>query len=112
MSIPFDTLEYAQKLETAGVPIAQAQLQSTHLADLLDKVAVSPKDLQSFERNLSSRIEAWELRFGASMRNFQGGSTTQKVGFSALQRDLTHFKWMLASLLVINSSVFLKLFLC
>ncbi len=112
MSIPFDTLEYAKKLETAGVPIAQAQLQSTHLADLLGKVVVSPKDLQSFERNLSSRIETWELRFAVSMKNLQNGSTTQKVGLSALQRELTHFKWMLATLLVINSSVFLKLFLC
>lgn len=112
MSIPFDTLEYAEKLETAGVPIAQAQFQSTHLADLLGKVVVSPKDLQSFERNLSSRIEAWELRFGAGLKNLQSGSLTQKVGFTALRRELTHFKWMLATLLVINSSVFLKLFLC
>lgn len=50
MSLPFDTLEYAKKLEAAGVPSAQAQLQSKLLADLLGRVTVSPGDLQSFER--------------------------------------------------------------
>lgn len=111
MSIPFDTLEYAKNLEAAGVPCAQAQQQSQLLADLLGKVAASPGDLQSFERSLSSRIEAWETRLGANMENFQDEPLGPKVGFDGLQRGLTHCKWMLVMLLVLNSSIFLKLLL-
>lgn len=111
MSIPFDTLEYAKNLEAAGVPCAQAQQQSQLLADLLGKVAASPSDLQSFERSLSSRIEAWETRLGANMENFQGEPLAEKVGFNALRRVLTHCKWMLVMLLLLNSSIFLKLLL-
>lgn len=44
MSIPFDTLVYAKKLETAGIPSGQAKMQSRHLADLLGKVVVRPSD--------------------------------------------------------------------
>jgi hypothetical protein len=112
MSIPFDTLEYAKNLEAAGVPCAQAQQQSQLLADLLGKVAASPSDLQSFERSLSSSIEAWETRLGANLDQFQGEPLGPKVGFDVLQRGLTHCKWMLVMLFVLNWSIFLKLFLC
>jgi hypothetical protein len=112
MSSAFDTLEYAKKLETAGVPSAQAQLQSKFLAALLGRVAVSPSDFQSFERNMSSKIEAWEQRMGVSMKTLEGDSMAKQVGFNALKKGFTHLKWMLVTLLVINSAVFFKLFLC
>lgn len=107
MSLPFDTLEYAKKLEAAGVPSAQAQLQSKLLADLLGRVTVSPGDLQSFERDLSSRIDAWERSFGGSTKNSEGNPLAPEVGFDALKRGFTHLKWMLATHLVINSAIFL-----
>lgn len=111
MGAAFDTLEYAKNLETAGVPSAHAQLQSKLLADLLGKVAVSPSDLQSFERNVSSKIEVWEQRMGASIETLEDRFMDQQVGLNALKKEFTHCKWMLAALLVINSTVFLKLFL-
>ncbi|MEO5341659.1 MAG: CCDC90 family protein [Magnetococcus sp. MYC-9] len=37
-AIPFDTLAFVKRLETAGVPSAQAEAQAETLSDLLQKV--------------------------------------------------------------------------
>lgn len=58
MTIPFDTSEYAQKLELAGVPAAQAAEQSKVLADVLGKSVAFQGDLGSLERNLTAKIES------------------------------------------------------
>jgi len=62
VAIPFDTLDYAKKLETAGVPAAQAELQATALGDALAKAAVAPGDLAGLEGRLTARIESVDAR--------------------------------------------------
>ncbi|MBV7542018.1 CCDC90 family protein [Acidovorax sp. sic0104] len=51
MNIPFDTLDFARKLASAGVPPAQAEQQSKLLADVLGKSVAFPSDLNTLERN-------------------------------------------------------------
>lgn len=109
MSIPFDTLDYAKKLETAGVPSAQAQVQSRHLADVLGQGVVRRSDLQSFEYHLTSRLEAWEQCATVHLKSFEDGPLAPKVGFDAIQKGITHLKWMLAALLVIDLAIVVKL---
>jgi tetrahydromethanopterin S-methyltransferase subunit G len=62
VAIPFDTLDYAKKLETAGVPAAQAELQATALGDALAKAVVAPGDLAGLEGRLTARIESVDAR--------------------------------------------------
>ena len=62
VAIPFDTLDYAKKLETAGVPAAQAELQAAALGDALAKAAVAPGDLAGLEGRLTARIESVDAR--------------------------------------------------
>jgi len=57
MAVTFDTLDYARKLESAGVPLAQAEQQLKLLADVLGKARASPNDLAALGRNLNSKID-------------------------------------------------------
>ena len=53
VAITFDTLDYARKLETAGVPAAQAELQATALGDALANGRhAAPADLVGLEGRL------------------------------------------------------------
>ena len=65
MAIPFDTLDYARKLEVAGVPTAQAELQATALGEALAKAVATPADLAALEGRLTTRIDAIDARLGA-----------------------------------------------
>ena len=58
--IPFDTLAYARKLESAGVAKPQAEAQATALADAFRQAVASPDDLKIVEANLESKIMAVE----------------------------------------------------
>ena len=65
VAIPFDTLDYARKLEMAGVPTAQAELQATALGEALAKAVATPADLAALEGRLTTRIDAIDARLGA-----------------------------------------------
>lgn len=97
MTIPFDTLDYAQKLEHAGVPAAQAAEQSKVLADVLGKSVAFPGDLVSLERNVLSKVEAAELKIENKLA-VQAG-------------DINLLKWMAGTLIALNVAIVVKLFL-
>lgn len=97
MTIPFDTLDYAQKLEHAGVPAAQAAEQSKVLADVLGKSVAFPGDLVSLERNVLAKVEAAELKIENKLA-VQAG-------------DINLLKWMTGTLIALNVAIVVKLFL-
>ncbi len=96
MSIPFDTLDYAKKLESTGMPAAQAEQQSKVLADVLGKSVAFPSDLVAVERNLISKIESAELKVEARLATLIG--------------EISLGKWMLGTVLAVNIAIALKLF--
>ena len=65
VAILFDTLDYAKKLETAGVPTAQAELQATALGNALAKAVVTPRDLVGLEGRLAASIESVDSKLSA-----------------------------------------------
>ncbi|MDD2742041.1 MAG: hypothetical protein PHV02_07200 [Rhodocyclaceae bacterium] len=96
MSIPFDTLDYAKKLEDAGLPAAQAAAQSKVLADVLSKAVAFPGDLVSLERSLSAKIESTELKLENKLAVIAG--------------DISLSRWMTTTLIAINVAILVKLF--
>ncbi|MBF0341404.1 MAG: DUF1640 domain-containing protein [Magnetococcales bacterium] len=65
IAIPFDTLAFVKKLETAGVPSAQAEAQAEALSDVLQKVEESRlKELATKGDilRLESNLKELELR--------------------------------------------------
>ncbi len=97
MNIPFDTLDYAQQLAKAGVPLQHAELQSKLLADVLSKSVALPADLATVERNVIARVDATELKIEGRINTLAG------------EVNLT--KWMLGTLIALNVAIMLKLFL-
>ncbi len=57
MSLPFDTLDYAKKLASAGLPVQQAELQAQLLGDVLGKSIATPDDLGALNQHLSGKID-------------------------------------------------------
>lgn len=60
VAVQFDTLDYSKRLETTGVPAAQAGAQARLLTDVLTKSVTSPGDVVTLERNIAARIDAAE----------------------------------------------------
>ncbi|MBR7636950.1 hypothetical protein [Janthinobacterium lividum] len=74
MPIQFDTLDYAKRLASAGVPTQQAEAHATALGEVLGSVVVVHGELAALERNLlgeiklvaqkvDTRVDALELKF-------------------------------------------------
>jgi hypothetical protein len=57
-----DIVEYAQQLQDAGVPKAQADVHAHMLARLADTCMVRPADLLALEKRLDTRSDASEAK--------------------------------------------------
>lgn len=101
MSIQFDTLDYAKKLESAGVSTAHAELQAKLLADVLGKSIAFPGDLVAIERNLTNKIEASELKFENKLATFE-----LKIG-----GEMSLLKWMAGTSIGLSLAILLKMFI-
>ncbi len=97
MTITFDALDYARKLESAGVPIAQAEQQSKLLADVLGKSVASQNDLTTIEYNLTSKIDKLDIKLSGEI--------------ALVRSEINLVKWMLGTLMAISIAVVFKLFL-
>jgi len=112
MTLPFDTLDYAKRLEGAGVPMAQAEQQSKLLADVLSKSVSFPGDLTTLERSIHSRIDAavtkLDGKIDTSTAKLDGKIDTSTTKLDGRMNTQT---WMLTTLLAINIAIVLKLFI-
>lgn len=108
MTVAFDTLDYARKLEKAGVPMLQAEQQSMVLAEVLGKAVASPNDLAEMNRSMNSKIDSSELKLESKIDKLDFKLSGE---ISLLRSEFNLVKWMLGTLMAINIAVALKLFL-
>ena len=52
----FDTLQYVKKLEEAGVPTRQAEVQAETLAEFFEGEVATKRDLKELEMTLTLKI--------------------------------------------------------
>lgn len=64
-ALPFDTLDYARKLESAGVPAAQAEVQARALGEALLGTVATRADLDEVRRSSRVDLAALEGRLEA-----------------------------------------------
>ena len=62
MPIQFDTLDYAKRLASAGVPVQQAEAHAAALGDVLGSAVVVHSELAALERNLLGEIKLMAQR--------------------------------------------------
>jgi hypothetical protein len=101
MSIQFDTLTYAKKLSSAGIPVPQAEAHAAALGDALASTAVARGELSALEQNLLSAIKLGEQHIHGRLERMdlrQGA-------------DMKHVYWMMSTLILLNLGILSKLML-
>ena len=141
MPIQFDTLDYAKRLASAGVPPQQAEAHAAALGEVLGSAVVVHGELAALERNLLGeiklvaqnvdtkvgalevKIDALELRLdtriNALEQKFDARFDHSEQKFDArLERldlrqgaDMKHVYWMMSTLILLNLGILSKLML-
>jgi hypothetical protein len=68
-----DTLDYAKKLEAAGVPKAQAELQATALNDALAGAVASRNDLSNLAQRIDGNFASLQAKMDGRFQDVDGG---------------------------------------
>ncbi|MGX9700718.1 hypothetical protein ACWYXK_27535 [Janthinobacterium lividum] len=123
MPIQFDTLDYAKRLASAGVPTQQAEAHATALGEVLGSAVVVHGELAALEHNLlgeiklvaqkvDTRVDALELKFDTRIdaleQKFDARLERMDLRHGA---DMKHVYWMMSTLILLNLGILSKLML-
>ena len=141
MPIQFDTLDYAKRLASAGVPVQQAEAHAAALGEVLGSAVAVHGELAALERNLlgeiklvaqrvdtrvgaldvkidalelklDSRIDALEQKFYARFNNSEQKFDARLERLDLRQgADMKHVYWMMSTLILLNLGILSKLML-
>lgn len=99
----FDTLDYAKRLETVGVPALQAEAQAKALGDALGRAVAFPGDLVTLENNLTLKLTTAETRLETKIDTVR---TELKL---ELGGKIETLKWMFGVLVALNAGILVRL---
>jgi uncharacterized protein YgfB (UPF0149 family) len=71
MSIQYNALEYAQQLEAAGVPKAQAEVHASMLGRVISDCVAVPADLHPLRSDLTHQLVETETRLRAEIKGME-----------------------------------------
>ncbi|PHV36632.1 hypothetical protein [Janthinobacterium sp. BJB304] len=130
MPIQFDTLDYAKRLASAGVPTQQAEAHATALGEVLGSAVVVHGELAALERNLlgeiklvsqnvDTKVGALEVKIDALELRLDTKIDALEQKFDArLERldlrhgaDMKHVYWMMSTVILLNLGILSKLML-
>ncbi|SIR34385.1 hypothetical protein SAMN05880566_111136 [Janthinobacterium sp. TND4EL3] len=130
MPIQFDTLDYAKRLASAGVPTQQAEAHATALGEVLGSAVVVHGELAALERNLlgeiklvsqnvdtkvgalAVKIDALELRLDTKIDALEQTFDARLERLDLRQgADMKHVYWMMSTLILLNLGILSKLML-
>ena len=130
MPIQFDTLDYAKRLASAGVPTQQAEAHATALGEVLGSALVVHGELAALERNLlgeiklvsqnvDTKVGALEVKIDALELRLDTKIDALEQKFDArLERldlrqgaDMKHVYWMMSTLILLNLGILGRLML-
>ena len=116
---PFDTLDYARRLEAAGVPSAQAELQARALNDALASSVATRADLTDLRTDIDARFAGLDARLDAKFETVDlrfvslESRVDAKIDSVALKLGgkIETLQWMFGVLVAMNAAVVIQLFL-
>ena len=130
MPIQFDTLDYAKRLASSGVPTMQAEAHAAALGDVLGSAVVVHGELAAVERHVLGEIrlvrqemtqleQKIEARFDAwEQRSDTRASITQQSLDARFERmdlrhgaDMKHLYWMMGTLILLSVGILSRLVL-
>jgi hypothetical protein len=83
MNSQFTAIDYAQQLEAAGVPQAQAEVHAKMLSLALTNCAASRADLTALDERLSARMDLFEQRITARIDKLEAHMSARMDAFEA-----------------------------
>lgn len=84
----FDTLSWAKKLEQAGVPPQQAEVQVELVFRAIDDNICSKQDLRELEGNINIKLKELELKIEGLRRESLGIKSDLEVKIEGTKSDL------------------------
>lgn len=106
----FDTLDYAKRLQIAGVPALQAEAQAKALGEALGKAVPSQGDLSAMEDRFHLKLDRLEAKIDAVEGRLE--AKVDAVSFE-LKLDLggriETLKWMFGVLVALNVGILMRL---
>ncbi|MES2756312.1 MAG: hypothetical protein V4693_02970 [Pseudomonadota bacterium] len=83
MDSQFNAIDYAQQLEAAGVPTAQAEVHAKTLSLALTSCAASRADLRALDERLSARMDLFEQRITSRVDKLEARMDAFEANISA-----------------------------
>ena len=115
VAVAFDTLEYARRLQDAGIAAPQAEAQARALADALTGRVASPSDLDALEARLVSRFDALDSRLNGRIDGLEGRIEGLKGRIDGridkLAGSVDTLKWLVGLLTAFNIATFARVML-
>ena len=123
MPIQFDTLDYAKRLASAGVPTQQAEAHAAALGDVLGSAVVVHGELAALERTMlgeiklvaqkvDTRVDALELKLDTRIDALEQKFDARLERLDLRQgADMKHVYWMMSTLILLNLGILSKLML-
>ncbi|WP_426075617.1 hypothetical protein [Janthinobacterium sp. PSPC3-1] len=108
MPIQFDTLDYAKRLASSGVPTMQAEAHAAALGDVLGSAVVVHGELAAVERNVLGEIKLVEQRLKSFEQKIDARLERMDLRHGA---DMKHVYWMMSTLILLNLGILSKLML-
>ena len=139
MPIQFDTLDYAKRLASSGVPTVQAEAHAAALGGVLASSVVVHGELAAVERNvlgeiklveqklkqleqkIDSRFDTWEQKIDSRFDGWEQkidarASISQQALDARLERldlrhgaDMKHVYWMMSTLILLSLGILSRL---
>jgi hypothetical protein len=115
MNGQFNAIDYAQQLEAAGVPQAQAEVHAKMLALALVSCAASRADLAALGEKLNCRIDAMHQELTAHIDSVEQKLTYRiDNGIDALRQEIINAKksffWLFATNASLSIAILVKLY--
>jgi hypothetical protein len=123
---PFDTLDYARKLQSAGVPAAQAEVQASALGEAFAGTVASPADMEAQGASIRAEIASTRADLEAQGASIRAEIASTRADLDMLKTFLNAridalglevggkidtLRWMLGVVVALNAAVFVQTFL-
>jgi hypothetical protein len=123
---PFDTLDYARKLQSAGVPAAQAEVQASALGEAFAGTVASPADMEAQGASIRAQIASTRADLEAQGASIRAEIASTRADLDMLKTFLNAridalglevggkidtLRWMLGVVVALNAAVFVQTFL-
>lgn len=106
----FDTLQYSQRLQAAGVEPELANAQARALQEAMHESVATKAQLEAVEQHLSARIDALEQRLTSELKaGDQRLSSKIDTVELHLIGEMKVLRWMVGAALTLLVAVFVKL---